>query len=169
MLLVKNQINRLITLLAGDDYHVYPKCNILLPFSRSIEIKNSSAIDMLQQIGLVALGGSIGASLRYAISSWITYDSFPVATISVNVLGSFILGIIALSVSQSLISTELALFLGVGIIGSFTTMSAFSLETIKMLQDGNTSSASVYILLTFTLCPILAWLGWNVGDKLLSS
>jgi len=141
----------------------------LLPFSRSIEIKNSSAIDMLQQIGLVALGGSIGASLRYAISSWITYDSFPVATISVNVLGSFILGIIALSVSQSLISTELALFLGVGIIGSFTTMSAFSLETIKMLQDGNTSSASVYILLTFTLCPILAWLGWNVGDKLLSS
>ena len=141
----------------------------MLPFSRSIEIKNSSAIDMLQQIGLVALGGSIGASLRYAISSWITYDSFPVATISVNVLGSFILGIIALSVSQSLISTELALFLGVGIIGSFTTMSAFSLETIKMLQDGNTSSASVYILLTFTLCPILAWLGWNVGDKLLSS
>ncbi len=124
---------------------------------------------MLQQIGLVALGGSIGASLRYAIGSWITYDSFPIATISVNVIGSFILGIIALSVSQSLISTELALFLGVGIIGSFTTMSAFSVETIEMLQDGNTSSAGIYIILTFTLCPVLAWLGWIIGDKLLIS
>ena len=124
---------------------------------------------MLQQIGLVALGGSIGASLRYAIGSWITYDSFPIATISVNIIGSFILGIIALSVSQSLISTELALFLGVGIIGSFTTMSAFSVETIEMLQDGNTSSAGIYIILTFTLCPVLAWLGWIIGDKLLIS
>jgi CrcB protein len=124
---------------------------------------------MLQQIGLVALGGSIGASLRYTISSWITYDSFPIATISVNVIGSFILGIVALSVSQSLITTELALFLGVGIVGSFTTMSAFSVETIEMLQDGNTSSAGIYIILTFALCPILAWLGWIIGDKLLIS
>tara|TARA_B100000214_G_scaffold296616_1_gene226509 strand:+ start:156 stop:530 length:375 start_codon:yes stop_codon:yes gene_type:complete len=122
---------------------------------------------MLQQIGLVAIGGGIGASLRYAISSWITYESFPIATISVNIVGSFILGIIALGISQSLISTELALFLGVGIIGSFTTMSAFSVETIEMLQDGNVSSASIYVVLTFTLCPILAWLGWLVGEKLL--
>tara|TARA_B100000579_G_C22728448_1_gene802943 strand:+ start:200 stop:574 length:375 start_codon:yes stop_codon:yes gene_type:complete len=122
---------------------------------------------MLQQIGIVAIGGGIGASLRYAISSWITYESFPIATISVNIVGSFILGIIALSVSQSLISTELALFLGVGIIGSFTTMSAFSVETIEMLQDGNVSSASIYVVFTFTLCPILAWLGWLVGEKLL--
>ena len=156
-------------LLVDGDYHVYPKYGFLELFSRSIENKNTSAPSMLQQIGLVALGGSIGASLRYAISSWITYDSFPIATISVNVIGSFILGIVALSVSQSLISTELALFLGVGIIGSFTTMSAFSVETIEMLQDGNTSSAGIYIILTFALCPILAWLGWIIGDKLLIS
>ena len=156
-------------LLVDGDYHVYPKYGFLELFSRSIENKNTSAPSMLQQIGLVALGGSIGASLRYAIGSWITYDSFPIATISVNVIGSFILGIIALSVSQSLISTELALFLGVGIIGSFTTMSAFSVETIEMLQDGNTSSAGIYIILTFTLCPVLAWLGWIIGDKLLIS
>ena len=156
-------------LLVDGDYHVYPKYDFLELFSRSIENKNTSAPSMLQQIGLVALGGSIGASLRYAIGSWITYDSFPIATISVNVIGSFILGIIALSVSQSLISTELALFLGVGIIGSFTTMSAFSVETIEMLQDGNTSSAGIYIILTFTLCPVLAWLGWIIGDKLLIS
>tara|TARA_B100001287_G_C22478453_1_gene433147 strand:- start:387 stop:761 length:375 start_codon:yes stop_codon:yes gene_type:complete len=123
---------------------------------------------MLQQVVLVAIGGSIGASLRYAISSWIAYESFPIATISVNIVGSFILGIIALSVSQSLISTELALFLGVGIIGSFTTMSAFSVETIEMLRDGNISSASIYVFLTFTLCPVLAWLGWLVGDNLLA-
>ena len=145
-----------------------PNLTFLIDF-RSIENKNTSAPIMLQQIGLVALGGGIGASLRYAISSWITYESFPIATISVNIVGSFILGIIALSVSQSIISTELALFLGVGIIGSFTTMSAFSVETIEMLQDGNVSTASTYIILTFTLCPILAWLGWFIGEKLLIS
>ena len=144
-----------------------PNVSFFVKIRVGLKTKITQHQSMLQQIALVALGGGIGASLRYAISSWITYDSFPIATILVNILGSFILGVVALSVSHSLISTELALFLGVGIIGSFTTMSAFSVETIEMLQDGNVSSASIYIILTFTLCPILAWLGWVVGTKLL--
>ena len=144
-----------------------PNISFFVKIRVGLKTKITQHQSMLQQIALVELGGGIGASLRYAISSWITYDSFPIATISVNILGSFILGVVALSVSHSLISTELALFLGVGIIGSFTTMSAFSVETIEMLQDGNVSSASIYIILTFTLCPILAWLGWVVGNKLL--
>ena len=145
-----------------------PNVSFFVKIRVGLKTKITQHQSMLQQIALVALGGGIGASLRYAVSSWITYDSFPIATISVNILGSFILGVVALSVSHSLISTELALFLGVGIIGSFTTMSAFSVETIEMLQDGNISSASIYVVLTFTLCPILAWLGWLVGDNLLA-
>ena len=136
-----------------------PNVSFFVKIRVGLKTKITQHQSMLQQIALVALGGGI--------SPWITYDSFPIATISVNILGSFILGVVALSVSHSLISTELALFLGVGIIGSFTTMSAFSVETIEMLQDGNVSSASIYIILTFTLCPILAWLGWVVGTKLL--
>ena len=122
---------------------------------------------MLQQIGLVAIGGAIGAGLRYMIGTWISYETFPMATITVNLVGSFLLGIIALSTSQNLISTELALFIGTGVVGAFTTMSAFSVDTIELLQDGNTSTAGLYVILTFTLCPILAWCGWLVGDKFL--
>lgn len=122
---------------------------------------------MLQQIGLVALGGAIGAGLRYIIGNWISYETFPIATITVNLAGSFLLGIIALSTSQNIISSDLALFLGTGMIGAFTTMSAFSMDTIELLQNGNTSTAGIYVILTFSLCPILAWSGWLLGDKFL--
>ena len=122
---------------------------------------------MLQQLGLVAIGGAIGAGLRYLIGTWISYETFPIATITVNLVGSFLLGIIALSTSQNFISSDLALFLGTGIIGAFTTMSAFSLDTIELLQDGNSTTAGLYVILTFSLCPFLAWCGWLVGDKFL--
>ena len=122
---------------------------------------------MLQQLGLVAIGGAIGAGLRYLIGTWISYETFPIATITVNLVGSFLLGIIALSTSQNFISSDLALFLGTGIIGAFTTMSAFSLDTIELLQDGNNATAGLYVILTFSLCPVLAWCGWLVGDKIL--
>ena len=122
---------------------------------------------MLQQLGLVAIGGAIGAGLRYLIGTWISYETFPIATITVNLVGSFLLGIIALTTSQNFISSDLALFLGTGIIGAFTTMSAFSLDTIELLQDGNNTTAGLYVILTFSLSPILAWCGWLVGDKFL--
>lgn len=128
---------------------------------------HTTAYNMLQQVGLVAIGGAIGAGLRYLIGTWISYETFPVATITVNLVGSFLLGIIALSTSQNLISSDLALFIGTGIIGAFTTMSAFSVDTMELLQDGNSSTAGMYIILTFTLCPILAWFGWLVGNKFL--
>jgi fluoride ion exporter CrcB/FEX len=46
-------------------------------------------------------------------------------------------------------------------------MSAFSVDTMELLQEGNSSTAGIYILLTFSLCPILAWCGWLVGNKYL--
>jgi CrcB protein len=120
---------------------------------------------MLQQIGLVALGGARGACLRYSIGTWISFETFPLATILVNVIGSFFLGMVALSLSQNLMSADLALFLGTGILGAFTTMSAFSVETVELLQSGNSSTAGLYIVLTFTLCPIFAWSGWIIGNR----
>ena len=143
------------------------KNEYLIDSLHRFEVATTSAPHMLQQIGLVAIGGAIGAGLRYMIGTWISYETFPMATITVNLVGSFLLGIIALSTSQNLISTELALFIGTGVVGAFTTMSAFSVDTIELLQDGNTSTAGLYVILTFTLCPILAWCGWLVGDKFL--
>jgi CrcB protein len=60
----------------------------------------------------------------------------------------------------------MALLLGTGVLGAFTTMSTFSVETIQMFDQGHGSSAIVYIGLTMTLGPILALLGWKLGESI---
>ena len=120
---------------------------------------------MLQQIGLVALGGAFGAALRYAVSEFMTSDSFPYATLSVNLVGSFLLGILAVGLAQNLLTSNMALLLGTGILGAFTTMSTFSVETIQMFDQGDTASAMVYVAITMMLSPVLALLGWKVAES----
>ena len=109
---------------------------------------------MLQQIGLVALGGAFGAALRYAVSEFLTSDTFPYATLSVNLVGSFLLGILTVGLAQNLLTSNMALLLGTGVLGAFTTMSTFSVETIQMFDQGDTASAMVYVLITMMLCPV---------------
>tara|TARA_B110001452_G_scaffold265525_1_gene270337 strand:+ start:1301 stop:1672 length:372 start_codon:yes stop_codon:yes gene_type:complete len=121
---------------------------------------------MLQQLGIVALGGAIGATLRYVVGEWVSVDSFPYATLSVNLIGSFLLGVLAVGLAQNILSVNMALLLGTGVLGAFTTMSTFSVETIQMFDQGRGSSAIVYIGLTMVLGPILALLGWKVGESL---
>tara|TARA_A200000159_G_scaffold152700_1_gene163891 strand:+ start:546 stop:917 length:372 start_codon:yes stop_codon:yes gene_type:complete len=120
---------------------------------------------MLQQIGLVALGGAFGAALRYAVSEFLTSDTFPYATLSVNLVGSFLLGILTVGLAQNLLTSNMALLLGTGVLGAFTTMSTFSVETIQMFDQGDTASAMVYVLITMMLSPVLALLGWKVAES----
>ena len=120
---------------------------------------------MLQQIGIVALGGALGATLRYAASELISTESFPYATLSVNIIGSFLLGIVAVALAQNMLSTNIALLLGTGVLGAFTTMSTFSVETIEMFDQGQGSSAILYIALTMMLCPLMALLGWKLAQS----
>ena len=118
----------------------------------------------MQQFGLSALGGAIGTALRYSISLYFSGDGFPWATLSVNMIGSLLLGIIAVALTQELISQDVALILGTGVLGAFTTMSAFSVETLNMFQNQQASSAIIYIAITMVICPILAFLGWKIGE-----
>tara|TARA_B110000444_G_scaffold48486_1_gene44318 strand:- start:19508 stop:19879 length:372 start_codon:yes stop_codon:yes gene_type:complete len=121
---------------------------------------------MLQQLGIVALGGAIGAVLRYGLGEWVTNDSFPYATLSVNLIGSFLLGVLAVGLAQNLLSANMALLLGTGVLGAFTTMSTFSVETVEMFDQGQGSSAMLYIALTMVLGPLLALLGWKLGETI---
>jgi CrcB protein len=121
---------------------------------------------MLQQFGIVALGGALGATLRYAVSEWVSVESFPYATLSVNLIGSFLLGVLAVGLAQNLLSANMALLLGMGVLGAFTTMSTFSLETVQMFEQGKGSSAIVYVALTMALGPLLALLGWKIGESI---
>ncbi|MBT5391308.1 MAG: fluoride efflux transporter CrcB [Euryarchaeota archaeon] len=121
---------------------------------------------MLQQLGLVAFGGALGAALRYLVSEWISVESFPYATLSVNLIGSFLLGVLAVGLAQNLLSANMALLLGTGVLGAFTTMSTFSVETIQMFDQGHGSSAIIYVALTMALGPLLALIGWKLGESI---
>jgi len=129
------------------------------------QVLSCSAQVMLQQIGLVALGGALGAALRYAVSEFFSSDSFPYATLSVNLVGSFLLGILAVGLAQNLLSNNMALLLGTGVLGAFTTMSTFSVETIQMFDQGDSTSAMAYVLITMALSPVLALLGWKLAES----
>ena len=78
---------------------------------------------MLQQVLMVALGGGIGAALRYMTSEWISNDGFPWATLSVNLIGSFLMGALAIGLAEHIVSRDLALLLGTGLLGGLTTVS----------------------------------------------
>jgi CrcB protein len=101
----------------------------------------------------VALGGAIGASLRFGVGLWaarVIATSFPLGVMSVNVIGSFLMGAFAIwSVERGY--TGLNPFVMTGILGGFTTFSAFSLEALTLIERGQAASALLYVGLSVGL------------------
>ena len=111
---------------------------------------------------LIGLGGFVGAVLRYWISGWIQsgFITFPVGTLTVNFLGSLVLSIIVYtSQYRGLLGEEARIFLTVGLLGSFTTMSTFSFESIKLLEQSEHMMFGLNILGTISLCLLAIYLG----------
>lgn len=105
---------------------------------------------MMKHLILVATGGAIGASLRYltgiAALRWFGAN-FPWGTLMVNVIGSFAMGVLAEFIVRKLgASNELRLLLMTGLLGGYTTFSAFSLDAILLIERGAYSAATGYIL-----------------------
>jgi len=101
----------------------------------------------------VALGGAIGASLRYVVTTSSTRmfgAGFPIGTLTVNVLGSFLMGLLVVVLAEKT-GNRLAPFLMTGILGGFTTFSAFSLDAINLYERGQTALAATYVLASVTL------------------
>lgn len=94
---------------------------------------------------IVGTGGALGALLRYLVGQRIDADSLPWATITVNVVGSFVLAALAFAGS----SQELVLLLGTGACGSFTTFSSFSFETVRLWETGDRRRALLNAAGTF--------------------
>jgi fluoride exporter len=108
----------------------------------------------------VALGGAIGSVLRYQMGRWVTWGlgvqavtTFPWATLAVNAIGSVVMGLLAgwLARFGSGNGEELRLLLGVGVLGGFTTFSAFSLELVMLMQRGQLAYAALYLVLSVAL------------------
>jgi CrcB protein len=109
---------------------------------------------MLSTLSRVALGGAIGASLRWlsgvAMLRALGPSDFPLAIITVNVVGSFLMGVFVVAAAQRGL-THLSPFVMTGILGGFTTFSAFSLETIALIERGNVGQAGLYIIMSVGL------------------
>ncbi len=98
---------------------------------------------------IVAFGGGAGAWLRYAVGRMVGVVSYPYATLAVNILGSFAMGVLAGWLARHGSGGEgWRLLLGVGMLGGFTTFSAFSLELVLMIQRGALATAAFYAALS---------------------
>lgn len=104
----------------------------------------------------VAVGGALGAVSRYSfglVALALIGNRFPWATLGVNVVGSFLIGLAAVLIGDRIVDGELwRPLIIVGFLGAFTTFSAFSLDTLLLLQQGNYNTALAYMLGSVALC-----------------
>jgi CrcB protein len=121
---------------------------------------------MIKNILLVGLGGGIGSILRYAATLLIGVKKIPYATLSVNIMGSFIIGLVlAFSIKDESFANNWKLFLATGICGGFTTFSAFTLENMQLLQNGKTGVAFLYIAISVVLGIAATFAGYQLMIK----
>jgi CrcB protein len=109
---------------------------------------------MMTTLFSVALGGAIGAALRYSAGVGLMHvlgrTAFPLGVISVNILGSFLMGVfVVVAADKGLVHWNP--FIAVGILGGFTTFSSFSLETVNLIERGEIGLAGLYIVLSVVL------------------
>ena len=117
---------------------------------------------MLTTYLAVALGGALGAALRYAFGAWALRalgGGFPWGTLGVNVIGGFAMGVLAVTLAERAAAPRLAPFLMTGVLGGFTTFSAFSLDTLLMLERGQALKAGAYVGASVILSVGALWAG----------
>ena len=123
-------------------------------------------------LGFVFIGGAIGATLRFLTGQWVQHSSstpFPWGTLVVNTLGSFLLGLLwAYSQSISL-PKAIEAFIIIGGLGAFTTFATYSLDTIKLLSNGNIKEGVLNFFLSNTLSVLSILIGYLIGKTLLET
>ena len=118
---------------------------------------------MLRDFLAVGAGGFLGATLRYGVTLGLARFAFPVATLAVNVVGSFALGWLAGVLERGEPGSGWRPFLSIGLLGALTTFSTFSLEVVHFMKNGEWSKAALTIGLNVVLAVGAAWLGLSVA------
>ena len=124
-------------------------------------------MDELRQMLIVAAGGALGSVARYRLSGWVLQHAidwrFPLGTFVVNVVGCLVVGILAgLAVKEDFFSTDLRLLLFTGMMGGFTTFSAFGLETFYLLRRGEYWVAGGNMVLSVTVGMLALYAGFQL-------
>ncbi len=113
----------------------------------------------------IGFGSFIGGSSRYLISIFFQQriqGVFPWTTFSVNLIGCFLIGIVFSAFEKGNITGDWKLFLATGILGGFTTFSAFSMESLQMMRSGNVMLAMIYVLTSVLLGIVFSFLGYSL-------
>ena len=122
----------------------------------------------LLTISLVALGGAVGSVSRYLLGVWIQSASqsvdFPFGTLTVNLLGCFVIGFLSqLAESRGVFTPETRGLVFIGVLGGFTTFSSFGNDTLNLLRDGETVNALLNIGANVIFGLALVWVGRTVA------
>ncbi|HEX3393160.1 MAG TPA: fluoride efflux transporter CrcB [Acidimicrobiales bacterium] len=117
-------------------------------------------------LAVIALGGMLGAAARYGVAQWLPTRTgrFPWATFWTNVSGSFILGLLLVLLVERFPPTRLVRpFLATGVLGAFTTMSTYEVETALLIKDGHPLTAASYGLGSLVVGLAVAYAGILTG------
>jgi len=121
----------------------------------------------VKALALVALGGGFGAACRYLISAALmrgVANGFPLGTFAVNLLGCLLIGLWAgLAARHAWLNGEMRLLLVTGVLGGFTTFSAFGLESLQLMRRGDVGLAGIYVGTSVVIGLVLVMLGWWLG------
>ena len=124
----------------------------------------------MKTILFIAFGGAIGAVLRYGASLGVyglLGRGFPYGTLFVNVTGSLLMGVLSILMLERFnVGPEWRAAILVGLLGSFTTFSTFSMETLNLLEQGDMMRAMANIAFSVIVCLAAVWLGVNIGRQL---
>lgn len=113
----------------------------------------------------IGAGSFIGGTLRYLLSQFVQtkfLSVFPFGTFLVNIIGCFLIGLFFGLADRGSLTNEWRLFLATGLIGGFTTFSAFSSETVNLLRDGQLGYATVYVASSVILGLLATYIGLSI-------
>ena len=124
----------------------------------------------MTQLIYIAIGGAIGAVLRFTLSNgvyaWLG-RGFPWGTLVVNVFGSLLMGLLyVFFVERMSVSVEMRSLILVGLLGAFTTFSTFSIETLNLIESGDLIPAGINMFVSVFCCVAACWLGLMLGRQL---
>lgn len=117
---------------------------------------------MLGKVLLIAAGGALGALLRYAVARGmlaVLGDAFPWGTLAANLLGCFLIGVLWAWSAEAAFSSEVRLFVFVGVLGAFTTFSTYGLESVALLENGAVGLGLAYVAASNAGGLLLVWAG----------
>ena len=119
----------------------------------------------MNNLALVALFGAIGSLSRFALiqaTPKITYLNHPIGTVLVNLIGSFLIGVVASLFEKQLLSNELRSFIVFGFLGGFTTFSAFTYEVFNLIKNGSYLNLFIYLFFSIIVSLILFYIGYKL-------